>query len=144
MQSASDGAIRELKRGEDGENSAFELISNFYRAFREAFHDEWDDQTPRTSRLVHSAGIVALGYVMELLYARDKAKETSEFLAGLTCLLGKTAWTRGAWHFSEIDITPWNEVQNTGRDIRKLTDHLVRLVRNDRSIRLRHQQRQKA
>lgn len=45
----------------------FQLISEFFRAVSLVFKDEWDGHKPKTSRLVHGAGIVAMGYIMELL-----------------------------------------------------------------------------
>lgn len=69
MGSLSDGALRELSRGPDGHGAELQPISNFFDAVQSVFDDDWAGHKPRTSRLVHGVGIVALGYVMEYLHA---------------------------------------------------------------------------
>ena len=130
MNSASDGALREIKHNQDFEDCAFSLISNFYQAVQNIFPEAWKDQTPRTSRLVHGAGITAMGYVMEFLYARDSAFQIVEFERGVTPLVEHTAWTNGNWHFPDGEVRPWNGIQNVGREVRMLTDYLLQIVRN--------------
>jgi hypothetical protein len=39
------------------------------------------------------------------------------------------AWTRGQWDFGLREHRPWNELQNTSKDITKLTDLLLRTYR---------------
>ena len=129
MNSVSDGACRELMRQEDGKERCFELISAFFDAVQKSFPDAWHDRTPKTSRLVHGAGIVAMGYVMELLYARDKATTSEEFQQGLEPLLDQTSWTSGEWHFGEQETRPWNGIQNLHRDIQMLASFLTRVLK---------------
>lgn len=74
MHSMSDGIMRELVRRPGGKDRCFKLVSEFYRAVREVFKDAWQGQTPKTSRLVHGAGIVALGEVMETLALLEGAR----------------------------------------------------------------------
>lgn len=129
LNSASDGALRELKGREDATEAAFRLLSDFYGAVQDVFPEDWKGHSPRTSRLVHGAGIVAMGYVMEFLYARDGARDRSSFARGLSVLKGRTAWTRGSWRFSDTEIVPWNAVQNVQRHIMALAHHLVTLLK---------------
>lgn len=128
MQSASDGAIREMPRDEQFEGG-FELINEFFAALQAVFRQDWEGHNPKTSRLVHGAGIVALGYVMELLVARDGAATRTDFERGLSVLVGKTAWTTGHWKFSSTERIPWNRIENTPRQIMALGQHLISLVR---------------
>ena len=72
----------------------------------------------------------AMGYVMEYLYARDSASQIDEFERGILPLIKCTAWTGGNWHFPDGEVRPWNGVQNVGGEIRKLTDYLLRVIRN--------------
>ena len=132
MNSASDGALREIKHNRDFEECAFGLISNFFQAVQNVFPEAWKEQNPRTSRLVHGAGITAMGYVMELLCARDSAFQIVEFERGLAPLVEHTAWTDGNWHFPDGEVRPWNGIQNVGREVRMLTDYLLQIVRNSR------------
>lgn len=130
MQSASDGVIRGLLKREGGKEAAFKLVSEFFFAVSATFPDAWDDQTPKTSRLVHGAGIGALGPVMEIL-AEAGARTSAEFYAGLACLKGRTAWTEGHWDFGPDDRRHWKAIQNVNRDILKLTEFLTDIVRAD-------------
>jgi DGQHR domain-containing protein len=129
MSSISDGALREVRGLEDEVELAFRLISDFCGAVQDVFPEDWRGHSPRTSRLVHGAGIVALGFVMELLYARDGARERSAFRRGLSVLKGRTAWTHGSWRFSDSEVVPWNAIQNVPRQILELAQHLVTVVK---------------
>jgi DGQHR domain-containing protein len=129
MNSVSDGALRDFKGRDDEFDLAFNLISDFYGAVQQVFPEDWNGHSPKTSRLVHGAGIVAMGYVMELLYARDGARDLASFRRGLSVLKGRTAWTHGSWKFSDSEIVPWNMVQNVQRQIIALAQYLVTLVK---------------
>lgn len=132
MSSLSDGALRSL--ADDRETlleEGFNLVSEFFWAVRQTFKDAWDEQTPKTSRLVHGVGIVAMGYVMEAIHTATGAVTREQFARGLRPLIGRTAWTSGSWDFG-THKRPWNELQNTASDYRLLTAHLVRLVRVSR------------
>ena len=131
MNSLSDGVMREFMTEPDGPARCFEIVSEFYRAVRQVFRDAWDDHTPKTSRLVHGAGIVALGYVMEVLALLDGARRWEEFANGLVCLEGRTAWTSGEWTFASNDKRHWKAIQNVNRDIVTLAGYLIGIVRAD-------------
>ena len=129
MNSVSDGAIRSFIRLDDYEDRAFHLVNEYFEAIRMVFGPEWTGMTPRTSRLKHGAGIVAMGFVMELLHATEGATTRDQFAAVLRLIKPYTAWTSGQWSFSSDDICPWNGVQNTPGDIDALSNHLVRLTK---------------
>ncbi|MER2507985.1 MAG: DGQHR domain-containing protein DpdB [Amaricoccus sp.] len=135
MSSLSDGMMRELLRRDDdgaGAQQCFDLISDYYRAVALVFPDAWAAKhTPKTSRLVHGAGIVALGYVMEVLALLDGARSPAEFAKGLGCLEGRTAWTSGEWDLGDGDRRNWRAIQNVNRDIVTLAQHLIGIVRTD-------------
>lgn len=129
MNSLSDGALREFGTGEEGVERGFLFISNYYAAVQATFPDDWKEQTPRTSRLVHGAGIVGLGYVMEVLHARDGACDIKSFQKGLIPLVGVSAWRDGYWEFGPNDRRSWDSIQNVSRDIMQLAHHLVGIVK---------------
>ena len=131
MHSMSDGIMRPLVRRSGGKDRCFRLISEFYRAVQSVFRESWENQTPKTSRLVHGAGIVALGEVMETLALLEGARTWEEFAKGLGCLEGRTAWTSGEWHFAKGDRRHWKAIQNVARDIETLRDYLNKIVRED-------------
>jgi DGQHR domain-containing protein len=129
MNSASDGAIRQFVHEADYVDRSFGLVNEFFWAVREVFQDEWEGMTPKTSRLVHGAGIVALGYVMELLHSRIGAQTRDQFAEGLALLKGRTAWSTGRWQFADANERPWSSIQNTSTDIDLLANYLVRQVK---------------
>jgi DGQHR domain-containing protein len=129
MSSTSDGAIREFAGRSDESDLAFRLLSDFFGAVQDVFPDDWNGHSPKTSRLVHGAGIISMGFVMELLYARDGAKDRAAFRRSLAVLKGRTAWTRGAWQFGESEVIPWNKIENVRSQIMALAQHLVTLVK---------------
>lgn len=125
MNSASDGAIRDLVQYEDREERAYNLVSEFFHAVATVFGPAWTGMTPRFSRLRHGAGIVAMGFVMDHLYSAEDATERRQFETGLRLLQPFTAWTGGQWPLEAYDIRPWNGIQNTPSDIDLLTRYLV-------------------
>lgn len=129
MNSASDGAIREFYQFDDREDRACQLVNEFFTAVREVFGPEWTGMSPRLSRLRHGAGIVAMGFVMDLLYSSDGANQRSQFERGLRLLQPYTAWTSGQWHLETDDNRPWNGIQNTPSDIDLLTRYLVSVLK---------------
>jgi DGQHR domain-containing protein len=127
MDSADHGAIHEfIGMGDAFEELSFDLIHHFFSAVKAVFPEAWNDMTPRTSRLVHGAGIVAMGYVMETLYAQANGIDRDAFIEGLRLIAPKCAWTEGHWEFSKEDRRPWNAIQNTPSDIDMLANYLVR------------------
>ncbi len=136
MNSTSDGAIRQLITHDDLEERTFALLNDFFTAVREVFGDEWVGMSPKTSRLRHGAGLVAMGFVMELLYSSDLPNcktNYDKFVVGLNALKPYTAWTNGTWNLSEFDKRSWNGIQNTPSDIDVLSNYLVRTLK--RSLR---------
>ena len=69
------------------------------------------------------------GYVMEYLYARDKAETVDAFKKGIRPLVDYTAWTSGEWHMGENETRPWNGIQNLHRDILMLASYLTRQLK---------------
>ncbi|WP_042883668.1 DGQHR domain-containing protein DpdB [Cupriavidus necator] len=129
MNSTSDGAIRDFIKEEDFEELSISLIDEFFAAVVEVFGPEWVGMVPRTSRLRHGAGIVAMGFVMELLYSMEGARLKDEFARGLELLKPYTAWTSGTWELSQNDVRPWNGIQNTPSDIDLLANYLTRTLK---------------
>lgn len=124
MNSAAQGAVRDLIAHEDREDKAVALIDEFFTAVAKVFGGEWKGMSPRHSRLRHGAGIVAMGFVMDLLYAHQGATDAEQFAVGLELLKPYTAWTSGTWKMTDCEI-PWNDIQNTPSDIDLLTRYLV-------------------
>jgi DGQHR domain-containing protein len=131
MNSLQHGALRGLS-GANLVSKGYELVSEFFWAVRQSFADDWNGHTPKTSRLLHGAGLIALGYVMDELAVREGAKKRADFIRGMRPLVGKTFWSKGAWNFGS-EKRAWNSIQNTKADYRLLSHHLVRLLRTRRA-----------
>ena len=78
------------------------------------------------SRLMHSAGIQAMGVLMDRIYARHAgtSNELKAVRSDLERIAPECCWTKGTW--GGINLA-WNEVQNTTKHIKQLADTLVRL-----------------
>jgi len=131
MNSRSDGALREMFSTR-GEPACFDLVADFYGAVIDVFGKAWIGMSPKTSRLVHGVGLVALGYVMDYAWIAESARTRSAFAKVLRRLEGSTAWASGAWAFPD-DPRPWNRLQNTTADIRILTDFLLLTLKKSRT-----------
>lgn len=134
INSLQHGALRGVTNDKQLLDDGYRLISSFFAGVRRVFADDWDGHTPKTSRLLHGAGITAMGYVMDELNIRDGAHTKAAFERGLGRLSGRTHWTSGEWNFGS-EKRLWNSLQNTKSDYRLLCHHLVRLVRRGSSAR---------
>jgi DGQHR domain-containing protein len=103
----------------------YQILITFWAAVREAFPQAWG-LDPRQSRLMHSAGIEAMGVLMDRIWVRHAGATniTDIIKLELTEMAPKCAWVSGTWESLGV---AWNEIQNTPRDIKKLEDALVRL-----------------
>lgn len=129
--SAADGAIREFVQHDDYEQRSINLVSEFFWAVQEVYEPYWKGLSPKSTRLKHGAGLVAMGFVMELLYASTGAVTREDFAKGLKLLAPYTAWTGGKWIFSEDDQRPWNGIQNNPADIDTLAKYLVSKLKRE-------------
>lgn len=104
--------------------SMYRLLVSFWAAVKVVFPDAWG-KDPRQSRLMHSAGIEAMGVLMDKIYARlSGSDEDSKVVQReLKKVAPACRWTKGTWESLGM---AWNEIQNTPRDIKKLQDALVR------------------
>jgi DGQHR domain-containing protein len=130
--SLSDGALYRFRRADGtGDVSGIrEHLSVFWTAVSEVFYEAWELE-PRKSRLTHGVGIQSMGYVMDQLTEdSDLTSEgTKDLVAALRGLRDHCAWTSGTWEISEVDHRRWNSLQNTPNDVRLLTSHLLRKLR---------------
>jgi len=120
------GALAQYKpsgdRAADCDAMVRKLIA-FWSAVKDAFPNAWKLE-PERSRLLHGAGVEALGALMDryaIRFGDDNFLEQSR--AALRAIAPRCAWTAGAWP----DLTPWNSIENTSRGIRALTEQLMQL-----------------
>ncbi|MGK9235782.1 DGQHR domain-containing protein [Inquilinus limosus] len=128
INSLQHGALRDFAGGTDLLHGGVRLVSDFFAAVQDVFRGDWKGHTPKTSRLLHGVGLIAMGYVFDELVIRFGAHSQEEFRQGLVPLVGRTHWTDGEWEFGS-ERRPWNSLQNTKADYRLVSHLLVRLVR---------------
>lgn len=106
----------------------YKLLVTFWSAVKAVFPDAWG-KDPRKSRLMHSAGIEAMGVLMDRIYGRIAGADEDESVVRreLERVAPACRWTKGTW--DELGVA-WNEIQNTPRDIKRLQDALVRAYAN--------------
>jgi DGQHR domain-containing protein len=103
----------------------YQQLVVFWGAAKEAFPEAWG-LPPTRSRLMHSAGIQAMGYLMDRLLARTQGAgdQQKAVLSALRAIRARCAWTEGKWDGLGL---AWDEVQSVPRHIRGLADLLIRL-----------------
>jgi DGQHR domain-containing protein len=127
--SISDGALydyRDTATGDGDVDAMATLMKNYWTAVRETFPEAWG-LPPRKSRLMHGAGIVALGYVMDAMASpkiNPKSISIAHFQSGLQRLAPSCHWTSGEWDFGGGQTRKWNGIQNTSQDVHLLTSYL--------------------
>jgi DGQHR domain-containing protein len=129
--SLSDGMLYRLREGgADGgpdTEAMLGVLFSFWRAVAKVFADIWDEPAKR-SRLVHGAGVVSLGFLMDVISERYRSKGVpteAMFAKDLKPLKAVCRWTDGYWEFGPGQQRKWNEVQNTTKDIQMLTNFLI-------------------
>lgn len=117
---------RNIATGETDVDAVVKLLIAYWRAVRTTFPEAWG-KPPNHSRLMHGAGIKAVGNLMDAVLARqDPNAENLEE----RCVeeLGKIAplcrWTKGQWE--GLGGTKWNHIENTSRSIKTLSNFLAR------------------
>lgn len=112
--------------------SMIEILYIYWGAVKKVFPDAWG-LPPEQSRLMHGAGIHAMGALMDLMMRNVNPKDKKVELR-ITKELEKLRpychWTEGQW----VDLgLAWNEIQNTpthkrlfARSIIKEYDHISR------------------
>ena len=114
-----------IGRVPDDLNGMYDIMSSFWSAVYEVFPDAWG--IPSTeSRLMHSAGIQAMGHLMDRIVPRiPRDKNMKENIKkSLLKISTQCAWTDGEWDGLGM---AWNEIQSVPRHIRMLTEHLIQL-----------------
>ena len=128
--SLSDGVLYRFRDGSNGEGeveSMLEVLNGFWGAVELVFKDAWG-LNPRRSRLMHGAGIISLGFVMDAISDRHRASgipSRDQFVADLSPLKDVCRWTDGYWDFGPGCQRKWNEIQNLSKDIQLLANYLL-------------------
>jgi len=128
--SLSDGVLYRLVRagGDQGDlEESLGVLFNFWGAVRELFETDWI-LPPKRSRLLHGAGVVSLGFLMDAIadrYRQSNYPTRKQFFDNLKPLEQACSWSAGFWEFGPGQQRKWNEIQNTSKDIQLLANYLL-------------------
>jgi DGQHR domain-containing protein len=103
----------------------YRTMFTFWHAVKAEFPEAWG-KPPTKSRLMHSAGVQAMGVLMDRIMTRlhGRGDPRDEIHHSLHRLRPHCRWTDGTWDGLGLK---WNEVQNVPKHVRGLSDLLVRL-----------------
>lgn len=116
---------RNLSSGETDSAGIWAALLLYWTAVRDTFPDAWG-KPPAKSRLMHGAGIRAMGRLMDRIMASTDARQPGaddQVHADLALLAPHCHWTEGRWE--GLDMR-WNEIQNVPRHIHELSSLLMR------------------
>jgi DGQHR domain-containing protein len=126
---SSAGALypyRNMATAETDIDGIYRLLLCYWRAVRATFQDAWG-LPPTQSRLMHGTGLRAMARLMDrvMLNIEPTHKDAEQ---AVRRELGKVApycrWTAGEW--DDLGVA-WDDLQNLQKDIRMLSNYLVRL-----------------
>ena len=103
------------------------VLKQFWLAVKKVFPQAWGE-LPRKSRLMHGAGIVSMGFLMDTISHRHRGKReltARVFQKDIEPLRDVCRWTEGHWEFGEDNRLKWNELQNVPRHIQLLSNYLL-------------------
>lgn len=128
--SLSDGALyrfRDDRTAVAPIEEMLDVVKEYWWAVKAVFPTAWG-QPPRKSRLMHGAGIIGMGFVMDTIADRHRRAgrlSRKQFADDLRPLVDSCRWTQGHWEFGAGNIRKWSEIQNVPRDIQLLANYLL-------------------
>src|SRR5205085_2211475 len=102
------------------------VLTTYWTAVKMVFPDAWG-KPPEKSRLMHGAGIVSMGRLMNRIMPSINAKSPKAVklvVRELNLIAPMCRWTEGAWE--ELNNTRWNAIQNMPQHIQVLSNLLIR------------------
>ena len=116
---------RNLSSGETDFTGLWTALLLYWTAVRDTFPEAWGKPST-ASRLMHGAGIRAMGRLMDRVMAAldPAASDAADQVRGdLALLVPHCHWTAGRWEALGLR---WNEIQNVPRHTRELSSFLIR------------------
>jgi DGQHR domain-containing protein len=118
---------RNVASGEVDIEAIRAVLNHYWEGVRQTFPDAWG-LPPTRSRLMHGAGIKSMGVLMDRVMSNILPNDTravEKVVRNLKPLKPYCAWTDGTWE--KINGVPWNQLQNTARDVNLLSNMLIRV-----------------
>lgn len=107
-------------------NAMADIMLTYFHGVANVWPYGWNE-SPWTSRLTHGVGIVALGYLMDVIMSEvdhTRPRAISAVEHRLSRIAERCAWTEGWWP-KPLNCA-WDQLQNTSQDKRRLADYLLR------------------
>jgi DGQHR domain-containing protein len=123
------GALSQFKGAHEADaDSMYRTLLVYWSAVRDVFPEAWGRPSTE-SRLMHSAGIRAMGDLMDqiMLRADSSSSPDSVIRESLSRIASHCCWIDGTW---EHLGWRWNEIQSTSVHIARLSEYLIRLDRD--------------
>ncbi len=117
---------RNIATGETDHDAILQILITYWSAVKSVFPDAWG-KSPSRSRLMHGAGIRAMGRLMDKIMSSValSRRGANKLVEGeLRTIESVCRWTRGDWE--ELGGMPWNSLQNVPRHINALSNLLIR------------------
>lgn len=117
--------FRSLGRGPSDIEGMYRMLVDYWRGVSSVFDTAWG-LPPTASRLMHSTGIRAMGVLMDRIVARaiGHPEPRRHIVTSLHRISPHCRWTSGVW--DELGLA-WNEIEQTPRHIRQLSQLLCHL-----------------
>jgi len=117
---------RNIATGETDIDSIYKILLTYWTTVKEVFPTEWGKPASK-SRLMHGAGIRAMGRLMDKIMATQDLKDEN-LDKNVKIEIEKIApfcrWSSGKWE--ELGYLGWNEIQNVPKHISLLSNFLIR------------------
>ncbi len=127
--------FRNIASGEYDQTAIWDVLITFWTAVKRVFPNAWG-KPPTESRLMHSVGIRSMGKLMDRIMGAVSSHKSEEMLTYVNGELSKLShhcrWTEGFWE--GLGGMQWNEVQSVHKHFSMLSNHLIRIYLENRSI----------
>ncbi|MGK8558822.1 DGQHR domain-containing protein DpdB [Nocardia gipuzkoensis] len=123
---------RDVRQNETDFDGIIHALITYWTAVRDTFPEAWGKPASR-SRLMHGAGIRAMGRLMDRILGTVDARrpDSPEIIRQHLALVAPYCrWTSGIWDENGLR---WNEVQNVHKHIQELSNYLIRVYLNARA-----------
>jgi DGQHR domain-containing protein len=118
--------FRNMTTGETDFAGLWQLLLLYWISVRDIFPDAWGKPSAE-SRLMHGAGIRAVGRLMDRIMAAIDPSDEGALLqvrGDLALVAPHCRWTSGTWEALELR---WDDIQNVPRHTNELSNYLVRI-----------------
>ena len=117
---------RNIATGDTDFDGICDVLMAYWTAVKNVFPQAWG-KPPTKSRLMHGAGIRAMGRLMDRIIPAvqlRRSDRSGQIERELKKIAPVCRWTSGTW--DELGGLPWNEMLHTPRHVSRLSNLLVR------------------